>query len=265
MNLRVVGLSLVALAAVASVCCEKVPQFAGPGSSIFLQANPGFVPANGGRSVVTAFLTEAAGTPVPDGTTVLFFTDLGTVDERVVTRDGIARANFVADSRSGTATVNAWSGGGSVAPMTTTTTTKSSTGSGFAASGRAASALFSATTDGSLDASVTIDIGSALPDKVVLTANPPRLGPSRQSELTANVFDERGNPVQNVPVIFKITGGNGTETLDSGSSPRYTDSNGQAFDIIRTRAMTATTGTSVKVIASTPVEDSDPLDIPVSP
>ena len=41
---------------------------------------PEFVIANGGVSVVTAILVEPAGTFVPDGTEVFFFTDLGRVD-----------------------------------------------------------------------------------------------------------------------------------------------------------------------------------------
>ena len=91
----------VVLAAVASATCAKVPLTAPAGSTIFAQVNPPFVIANGGSSVVTALVTEPAGTLVPDGTEVFFFTSLGRIDERVQTRDGIAHANFVADSRSG--------------------------------------------------------------------------------------------------------------------------------------------------------------------
>jgi hypothetical protein len=42
-----------------------------------LTANPTFVIANGGVSAVTAILVEPAGTFVPDGTEVFFFTNLG--------------------------------------------------------------------------------------------------------------------------------------------------------------------------------------------
>ncbi len=59
--------------------------------------------ANGGISVLSAILVEPAGTFVPDGTEVFFFTNLGRVDEVGKTRNGVARVNFVSDARSGSA------------------------------------------------------------------------------------------------------------------------------------------------------------------
>jgi hypothetical protein len=76
-----------------------------------------------GISVVSAILVEPAGTFVPDGTEVFFFTDLGRVDEVGKTRNGVARVNFVSDARSGTATVTAISGGPAPAPTATPTPT----------------------------------------------------------------------------------------------------------------------------------------------
>jgi hypothetical protein len=181
---------------------------------VFLLANPPWVVANGGVSVVTAIVTEPAGTFVPDGTEVFFFTDLGRIEASRQTKDGVARVNFVADSRSGRANVLAVSGGPPAA-----------TGGGedFPASG-----------EGS--ASIPIDIGSALPFSVVLTANPNSVTHAAPSRIVANVFDEPGNPVLNVPVVFTLTGGSGTETLDSLGGQVFTDSNGQAFDTLRTAA-----------------------------
>ena len=97
-----VGLALLAAgAAVGIIACESVPLTAAPGTSMTLIANPTFVIANGGVSVVTAILVEPAGTFVPDGTEVFFFTDLGRVDSSGKTVNGVARVNFVADARSG--------------------------------------------------------------------------------------------------------------------------------------------------------------------
>ena len=61
--------------------------------------------ANGGVSVITAILIEPNGTPVSNGTVVLFFSDIGIIDRQGTTKDGIARVNFVADSRSGVANI----------------------------------------------------------------------------------------------------------------------------------------------------------------
>ena len=73
------GLGLLLLALPLPMC-TGVPMTAPSNSSIKLIANPEFVPANGGVSVVTAIVIEPAGTPVPNGTVVFFFTNLGRVD-----------------------------------------------------------------------------------------------------------------------------------------------------------------------------------------
>ena len=266
MSRTIVVFALAVVAVLANATCEKVPMTAPAGTSMFLQANPDFVVANGGHSVVTAVLTEPAGTLVPDGTVVMFFTDLGTIDPSVKTVDGIARANFVADSRSGTANVTAMSGSGAIAPATTPAALSgagpSPTGpvaadltaraqpSGGVSAQAAGGRLLAVTATGTGSATLKITIGSALPARVLLTANPPRIAGSRTSEIIATVYDANGNPVQNVPVIFSTTGS--TETLDSGGSPRFTDSNGQAFDILRSRAIAGGAATTAQVTATVP-------------
>jgi hypothetical protein len=205
----------VALAALAALLggCETAPLTAPDGSTIILQANPTFVIANGGTSVVTAVVVEPAGTFVPDGTEVTFLASLGRVDQVGKTVNGLARVNFVSDARSGTATVTAISGQADGAPPT-----------------------------------VDITVGSALPARVVVTADPPHISAGRPSTLRATVFDERGNPVQNVPVSFSVTGS--TTRLDSGGAFLYTDSNGQVTDTLRTSSPAGTAGT-VTVTATT--------------
>lgn len=213
----------------ANLSCGDAPLTAPAGSTVFLLANPPFVVANGGVSVVTAVVTEPAGTFVPDGTEVFFFTDLGRIESSRQTKDGVARVNFVADTRSGTANVTAVSGGPAQATG----------GEGGASSG-----------SGTGSASVTIVIGSALPAQVIVTANPNSVTISTPSRIVANVFDDNGNPVKNVPVVFTLSGGSGAEILDGGGGQAFTDSNGQAFDTLRTGAGSAVERT-VTVAATT--------------
>lgn len=225
----------VALAAVAAATCERVPLTAAPGTTLTLIANPTFVAANGGRSLLTAILIEPAGTFVPDGTEVFFFTNLGSIaDERAKTVNGVARTYFIADSRSGKATVQAISGGPAVAPS---------------ASPSPASDPRVAADSG--QATQTITVGSANPTRVLVTANPQLLANSRQASIVANVFDAAGNPVQNVPVVFSVSAVPLQEFLGSGGAPQFTDSNGQAFDTLSTRAPNGVEQKDVTVTATT--------------
>ncbi len=238
MSTRPIPLLTLLAGAVASATCGSVPLTAPPGSNIFAQANPPFVVANGGTAVVTVLLTEPAGTLVPDGTEVYFFTTLGRIDPVVKTRNGVANANFVSDSRSGSAVITIYSGG--PAPPSVGSSTGSTT------------APPAATSTGTGSTSISINIGSALPAKIVVTADPQVLAVFRQSTIRANVFDASGNPVQNVPIIFSVSASPLQETLDSGGAPQFTDSNGQAFDTLRTRAPNGLTQKPVTVTATGP-------------
>jgi hypothetical protein len=203
-----------AVLSVAAVTCEKAPLMAPVDSKLTVFVNPPFIVANGGVSVISAFVVEPAGTPVPDGTVVFFFTTLGRIEPQGKTVDGVARVNLVADSRSGTAKVTA-------------------------ATGNVVS-----------DAQDVV-IGSARPERVLVTADPQYLGTSpRQAAITANVFDGQGNPVQNVPVVFTVSASPLQESLASGGATQYTDSNGQAFDTLVTRAPAGTTQKTVTVTAT---------------
>ncbi len=198
-------LAAAAVAVVVLASCEAAPLTAPNGSTLFLQVNPPFVIANGGIAVVTAVVTEPAGTLVPDGTEVLFFTNLGRIDPVGKTVRGVAAVNFVSDARSGTATVTA-------------------------ISGQATATL----------ADPGLTVGSALPSLVNVTCDPQRIVSPRNCRVVATVFDERGNPVQNVPVSFSLDPGEGDvleETLDSGGAFLYTNSNGQVTDTLRTQAI----------------------------
>jgi len=242
-----------ACAAAGIIACESVPLTAPPGTSLSLIANPEFVIANGGVSVVTAILVEPAGTFVPDGTEVFFFTNLGRVDASGKTRNGVARVNFVSDARSGLATVVAISGGPAATPRPSPSPTASTRKGGDAPD--IAAALESVAADENT-ASVVIAVGNALPALVIVGADPQRITSPRNSRITATVFDANGNPVQNVPVSFSLESPLVVEErLDSGGALLYTNSNGQVFDVLRTQApiglgqktvvVTATTATGV--------------------
>lgn len=259
--------------------CTGVPLTAPPNADMTLSANPRSIPANGGVSVITAIVIEPAGTPVPNGTVVFFTTNLGRVDSEAKTKDGIARANFVSDSRSGTATVTGFSGGAAApGPSASPTSTPSPTV-------RLSFGMATASADKN-SATVEVKIGSVLPAKVIVTANPARITSPRSALITANVFDGDGNPVANVPVFFSITAFSTTpttttttsttaptttttttlasgleETLDSGGAPQFTDTNGQAFDWLRTRSLPGGPQKTVTVTATTSNGTSDNVEV----
>ena len=191
---------------------------------IGLFANPPFIVANGGVSVISALVIDFNGTPAANGTVVLFFTTLGSIEAQGQTRDGVARVNLVADARSGTADVTAVSGDATPAEG-------------------------------------EVLIGSARPALVTVTADPVRITRFTYSAITANVFDENGNPIANIPIIFRLGGGTGRETLDSGGAQVFTDTNGQAFDTLRTSS--SLTGV-VTVNADTPNGLSDAVNVEVN-
>lgn len=213
--------ALLALTAL-HVTCADAPLTAVTGSTLSVFANPTFIPSSGGVSVISAVVTEPAGTLVPDGTVVQFFTTLGTIDREGKTHDGVARVNLVSDTRSGAADVTATSGAVTV-----------------------------------MSAGL-VTIGSALPVSVVVTANPlaiDGMGPTRQSRIVANVFDASGNPVPRVGTIFSVvdadTGNPSTEFMASGGAPIFTDSNGQAVDFLQTRYPRDSDCKNVTVTANT--------------
>jgi hypothetical protein len=181
---------------------------------------------------------------VPNGTVVFFLTDLGRVDAEANTKDGFARVNLVSDSRSGAAHVTAFSGG-SAAPLPSATPSPGAQLSFGIATAYA----------GKNSATITVNIGSAQPKTIIVTASPARITSPRWALVTANVFDPSGNAVFNVPVIFKVSLDKGValeETLDSGSVPLFTDTNGQAFDTLRTRSIPGSAQKSVVVSANLP-------------
>jgi len=209
------------------------------GSTLSMTANPEFIPAHGGVSVISVLVVEPTGTVVPDGTVVQFFTTLGRIDEQGRTNDGVARVNLLATGLSGPAAVTAVSGGeaapppssttpGTTTPGSTTTTLRPQEGQGRNPPLGAAQGVGSV--------SVTVAIGSALPSRIVLTAEPARITAQRASLIRAIVLDANGNPVANVPVFFTLRVPTATERLAGGGRPVFTDTNGVAEDVLSTTA-----------------------------
>lgn len=97
-----------------SVCvtqgCDSLPLLAPTDTTIVVVASDPVI-ALDGESVITALVTESAGTPVQNGTLVTFSTTLGTVDpQESRTLDGRATTRLRAGKTAGTATVSAFSG-----------------------------------------------------------------------------------------------------------------------------------------------------------
>ena len=206
--------------------CADVPQLAPNGATIVLLANPEFIPANGGVSIISAIVTEPAGTPVPDGTVVQFFTNLGMIDREGRTNDGVARVNLISDARSGTAAVSAVSG-----------SSTATLGSG-------------------------VRIGAVLPARLILIADPSRITVSKSTHIIAMVLDDAANPVANVGVIFTTPAT--TEFMDSQGHPVFTDNNGVAEDVVHTKRTTAGSITvNVTVLSSGGLSGS--ISVPYAP
>jgi hypothetical protein len=225
-----------ALLGLSHLTCNQAIMTAPAGTTLTMNANPGFIPANGGSSVISALLIEPAGTPVADGTVVQFFTDLGTIPEQGKTNDGVVRVNLVSDSRSGVATVTATSGGGSITPSPSPSPSPTPTPTGGTGTSIGAAAGSSVGAAGEASAQVTVCIGNVNANQITGFPDPPRITNSRSTHIFAYVFDQFGNPVRSVPVFFRVTDDPSTEFMDSAGKPRFTDNNGQAEDVMRTRA-----------------------------
>lgn len=154
-----------------SPACESVPLVAPSQSTVRLVVADTSIP-NGGSTTVTAIVTEAAGTPVHDGTVVTFSTTLGDMHPpEAPTRRGSASATLTAGAESGTADVVAYSGG-------------------------------------AVSEAVLVLIGAAAVGNVHVTAEPGSLPPAGgTTTLVATVLDGAHNPLPNVSVAFAASAG----------------------------------------------------------
>ena len=201
-------IAILIVIALAAQACDKVPLLAPSSSTIAVTAPTSTLPI-GGTTEISAFVAEPSGTPVQNGTTVRFTTNLGTVTPPdAQTRNGLATTTFSATT-SGTATITAVSGTIGATP----------------ASGDDAPASTN---------SVTITVGTAAIAAVTVDAIPSTVPPSGGTvQLVATAMRAGGAPMPGVPVSFATTRG----TL--GASRVITDANGDATTTLTT-AETAT-------------------------
>ncbi len=195
--------------------CGQAILSAPDGTTLQIFVNPSFIDLNGDKAVVSVLAVEKAGTPVPDGTVIQFFTTLGKIDEQAKTNDGVARVNLISDARNGTAVVTATSGAVSVK-------------------------------------SDSVVIGAPRVSLVKTQAIDPtidlRQGRSTAS-IAARVLDDKGNPIPGIIVRFTVTNNPATDRLLDGSD-RTTNNNGDATNRVQTSRTTAGTITvKVEVLA----------------
>lgn len=222
------ALAVVALSMAAGVGCMKVPLLAPSGSSITLTASASVLPINGSTEIIAQVL-ESGGTPPHSGTHVTFTTTLGTMQPSEAQTDinGRVFVKFLAGSASGTAVINALSGGASTAGTTSTTGTTTTTTSG----------------------ALKIAVGNAAVGGVRVSANPTTLpAAGGTTTIVATVLDTNSNPLPSVVVTFTTTAG----TLSA--SGVNTDSVGNAMATLTTNkqaTVTATAGLSTTTTGGT--------------
>lgn len=205
MMLSRISLVCAALVAIVAVACDTMPLTAPSGSALTISAGSTLVPT-GGTTEIRAYVLEASGTAVQNGTTVHFSTNLGRVDPiDALTTNGYAVTTFMAGDSSGVADVSATSGG-------TGATTPPSTDNGSDAT--------PSTTNSNV---VRITVGGAAATVVVLNASPSNVPPIGGTvTMVAAVLDANGNRLRNLPVTFSADRGTLSATVAN------TDSNGEA-------------------------------------
>ncbi len=203
---RLGRLGALALAGLVGGSCGQALLTAPVESTMFMSVNPPFIAANGDTAIVSVFIIEPAGTPVPDGTVVQFFASQGQIPEQGKTNDGVARVTFRSDARSGVARITAFSG------VTTTDP-------------------------------IEVTIGAKRPARVFVGLLDPRIDlktGSNTARFKVTVHDADGNPVSSVPVRFSVTDSPTTDTV-LDRTDQITDNNGEASARVQTRRTTAGT------------------------
>ena len=212
---RLLMIRLCAVAAatvVLVVACDRMPLTSPTGSTISLSIDKNILPLNG-QAIVRAVVTESAGTPVHNGTTVTFQPSIGRTDPaEAQTVNGVATVTYLAGSISGTGFIHAYSGG-------------ARTGSGNTSSG-----------------GVEVRVGAAAAGGISVSATPPSVSQSGGTvTISALVMDPSNNPLPGVQVLFSASTG------ALGSTTALSDANGIARTTLattQTTTVTATAGTA---------------------
>jgi adhesin/invasin len=222
--------------ALVAMACDTVPLTAPSGSALTVTAASNFVPT-GGTTEVTAFVVEEGGLPVQNGTSIRFTTNLGRMDPaEALTRNGYAVSTFIAGESSGVADVVALAGGTGSAPP----------------SGGDGGATATVTSN-----KVTITVGAAAVDAVLLAANPssvPNAGGT--VDLLATVSGANNRSLSGILVTFASSEG------QLGSQTAITDANGHARTTLTTsRTATVTASAGGKASAAVTVTRRDPPSV----
>ena len=216
-----------ALVAASTLSCGQAILSAPTGSLLFMTVNPPFITANGDTAIVSVLVVEPAGTPVPDGTVVQFFTTLGRIQEQGKTNDGVARVNLISDARSGTARVSAFSGQEQAE-------------------------------------SVEVTIGATRPTQVFASLVDSRIDLSEgrsTATVKATVLDSNGNRVAGIPVRFSITDNPATDRVVD-QPEQSTNNGGEASVRVQTsRTVPGTIRVRITVLAASSLTAD--VDIPV--
>jgi hypothetical protein len=217
--------TFVACAGLMTAACDKLPLLAPQSSTIKLSTASTVVQTNG-TTEIRATVLEPSGTPVQNGTTVTFTTNLGTLSpQEARTLNGVATVQFLGNGQSGKAQVTAISGG-------------------------AASEV------------LELSVGAAAAGRVVVTANPNQVAPGSPSIITATVTDASGNPLSGVQVSFSTDNG----SLSSAVSNTSSNGQAQAVLVTsRDATVTATVGTGTATTATVRVTVGSLPDITITP
>lgn len=226
-----IRLYLIAIAACSVViACDRVNLTAPTGATISLSTDKNVLPL-GGQATITAVITESAGTPVHNGTTVTFQTTTGSLNPpEAKTMNGVATTTFLAGSSSGTATIHAFSGG-------------ARTGSGNSSTG-----------------GVQIRIGAAAAAGTIsMSASPSSVSQSGGTvTISALVLDESSNPLPGVNVQFNTANGTLAPTTAT------TDSNGVARTQLTTTQTTTVTANAGAAKGEVRVEASPAPNVTIT-
>lgn len=223
---------VVSLAAV-SAACDKLPLLAPQSSTIKLSSALTNVQANG-TTEIRATVLEPSGTPVQNGTTVTFTTNLGAVTPTEArTLNGVATVQFVGNGQSGKASIRAISGGAASDPL-------------------------------------ELSVGAAAAGRVSVSASPTSVSASGgTTTVTAVVVDASGNPIAGVPVTFATSAGSlsasvvntdtagvARTTLTTNSTATVTVTAGGLAATTLTVAIAARPTVSISPVTQNPTEGS---------
>jgi hypothetical protein len=203
-----------ASAAVFAGACDKLPLLAPSESTITLSTASTVVQANG-TTEIRATVLEPSGTPVQNGTTVTFTTNLGTVSPvEARTLNGVATVQFLGNGQSGKASIRAISGGAASDPL-------------------------------------EVSVGAAAAGRVSVNASPTSVPSSGGSTtVTASVVDASGNPLAAVPVTFSTTAGTFSAAVvntDTAGIARTILTTNSAASVTATAGGTTSTAVSIAV------------------